>query len=234
MAAVLGRGLTQGLRSQDSHRCMQSRFVLYYTVTIALNGVAIIGGVLSELDIHNMMSHNGNNYGGGGYYNHQYNNNFHYDRCDTWFFINALFGLAHIVAAAYIVMKIEEPASAVAPPAPSDAYYVQQADGIYNHNKTGYPTPMPVQEGIVRKDGTRSTADPASWLRIRHVLCENPIVAFYIILFIFYIGWQWFLDERPCSRGMAFAQRCADLFLMAGPASFVISVIMLMVRRRDI
>lgn len=211
--------------------------MLYYTTTFFLNGVAIAGGIVSELDIHDMWTSRygnnyNNNYNNGRYYNHQYSGNTRYDRCDTWFFVNAVFGVLHILAALYIVRKMEEPATPVEPTAPQEAapYYLQP-DGVM---VAPVPDPESGRRRIVKKNAHKSSAPPNSWKRIRHVLCENPVVALYIVVFLVYVAWQYFLDEQPCSRGMAFAMKCADLFIMAGPASFVFSLIMMMLQRGNI
>ena len=90
-----------------SNGALQSPFALYYVVTFSLNSVAIIGGVMSELDLHR-----GQNY----WYN--------YDRCDAWLFANACFGVIHILAAMYLVKKIRQPL-----PVNSTDYQLQVANG---------------------------------------------------------------------------------------------------------
>lgn len=95
MTSVIGRGFDRAVGGRLSDRsCYQSPFVVYYTVTFTLNGVAIIGGILSQFDLHR------NNY--GGYWNR-------FDRCDGWLFANACFGCIHILAALYLVKKIRQP-----------------------------------------------------------------------------------------------------------------------------
>ena len=95
MTSVIGRGFDRAVGGRLSDRsCYQSPFVVYYTVTFTLNGVAIIGGILSQFDLHR------NNY--GGYWNR-------FDRCDGWLVANACFGCIHILAALYLVKKIRQP-----------------------------------------------------------------------------------------------------------------------------
>jgi hypothetical protein len=65
---------------------------------------------------------------------------------------------------------------------------------------------------------------PDSTKRIKYVLCENYIFAIYIIFFIIYLCWHFFLEMNACNIGMAFAMRCADIFICAGPFSFAFSI----------
>lgn len=65
---------------------------------------------------------------------------------------------------------------------------------------------------------------PALTKRIKYVLCENYIFAIYILFFIIYFCWHFFLEMNACNIGMAFAMRCADIFICAGPFSFAFSI----------
>lgn len=107
MAAVIGRGITNGLNGitfsgnnhgigevyDESHsrKCLQSKFAPYLTVAITLNSIAVLAGVLSQFDFH---------------YNQR---STRFDEVDSWYVANAIFGIIHILAAIYIVYKIEQP-----------------------------------------------------------------------------------------------------------------------------
>jgi hypothetical protein len=58
-----------------------------------LNTVAIVAGILSQFDFHYS----------------QHNN--HFNRVDSWYMANGVFGVLHILAAIYIVYRIEKPLS---------------------------------------------------------------------------------------------------------------------------
>ena len=222
MAAVIGRGIERlagggaGLssdevydpNSRNNRVGLQSPFALYFTVTIATNTVAILGGIASEFDLHR-------------------NSYYYFDRCDAWLFANAVFGVLHIGAAAYVVHKIRatHPAST-------------GNDGVYS---TGYRLHDP-RDG---KSGAHNRPDieaaniygdsvagpPDSLKRIRHVLCESKVFAGYIFVYLAYVCWHFFLEMRACNLGMSFAMRCADIFIWAAPCSFAFSVATLMHRQ---
>ncbi|KAL7576656.1 hypothetical protein ACA910_005588 [Epithemia clementina (nom. ined.)] len=111
MAAVLGRTLQKGMAcdcggtgQQDDEEIywdtprrglLHSSFAMFYIVVIVLNSVAILAGILSQIDFHSNNNNNKNN------------NPFHY--MDGWYMCNAIFGVLHILSAFYLVRKIEEP-----------------------------------------------------------------------------------------------------------------------------
>jgi len=200
--------------NRNNNRGLQSPFVLYMTVTLSTNGVAILGGIFSQFDLHR-------NY----YYG--------FDRCDTWLFANAFFGVLHIGAAIYLVKKIREPERGHA--SNSTTYGYDTNDGVL---VTGYQLHNPrdtrnpgqgngyiIPTGVATPAAMGSIAGPPDSLRrVRYVLCESKLFAGYIIVFLVYLCWHFFLDMRACNLGMAFAMRCADVFIWASPCSFAFSV----------
>ena len=210
MAAVLARGITKGLRGgedseylDDSRRgCLSSPFALYYIVAIATNSAAILAAIVSQWDFH-------------------YNGGYGYDRLDAWYFCNGLFGAVHIVAALYIVGKIEAPvvghetngyvyqADDEAPP-PVSPQYAQHVVPMDRHQK----------DGILKTNPTLQSTKPGSWARVKYVMLEDKVVALYIVVFFIYAVWHFFFDWHTRSRGMRLVMRCADIFIMAGPISF--------------
>ena len=201
--------------SNSNNSCLQSPFILYYTVTFSMNGIAIIGGIFSQFDLHR------NNYYG-------------FDRCDAWSYANACFGVIHIGAAIYLVKKIREPEKEPA----ATTTYGDDGNGVF---VTGYRLHDP-RDNKMSPVGTNTNHDgiatiatttaatatiagpPDSPKRIRHVLCENKVFALYIFVFVAYMCWHFFLEMNACNLGMAFAMRCADIFLWAAPCSFAFSV----------
>jgi len=225
MAAVIGRGI-EGVADGDgccptledeyydpndddnsnnnnrNGRCLQSPFILYYTITYTMNGIAIIGGIFSQFDLHR-------------------NNNYGYDRCDTWLFINACFGVIHIAAAMYLVRKIRQPVKQSLDTASASIY---GDDGNGKVIVTGYRLHNAGANEVNVSNNNSTSGLPDSPRRIKHVLCENYMFAMYMIFFIIYLCWHFFLEMNACSLGMAFAMRCADIFICAGPFSFAYSI----------
>ena len=132
IAAVLGRTLQHGVTScndcgvgggdqeevvyWDSGRRpgpLNSSFALFYIVVITLNSVAIGAGIVSQIDFHR----NSNNYHRHGGY------------MDGWYMCNAIFGVLHILAAIYLVRKIEEPS----PPQLHNPYMAAEMIGAASH-----------------------------------------------------------------------------------------------------
>mmetsp|Transcript_22566 Transcript_22566/g.49073 ORF Transcript_22566/g.49073 Transcript_22566/m.49073 type:complete len:251 (-) Transcript_22566:490-1242(-) len=247
MAAVIGRGIERFINVADgsatslsddvynpsnNDRGLQSPFAIYYTITFFTNGIAILGGVFSQFDLHR------NNYYG-------------FDRCDAWLFGNAFFGVIHIGAATYLVRKIRAPENATGAPAAAAATYGDDGKGgVY---VTGYrlhnpPATAPAARNQPKKKNPRPAVatnntntngnntngvagPPDSLRRIRYTLCENKVFAAYLVVFFVYVCWHFFLEMRACNLGMAFAMRCSDIFIWAAPCSFAISVATLMHRQ---
>lgn len=259
MAAVLGRGLTKGLGGitganhlhglgevydEENHRkrCLNSKFAAYYVVTITLNGVAVLSGMLSQCDFH--------------YSRHSAALN----QVDSWYLANALFGIIHILAAIYIVYKIEQPIKAAHTTTTKGSrglvpagYHANNHHNIpsFDYNQFDGEAPPPPQNPnyiqahevmVVPMDKSRNAAaprfphapprmppmivtEPCTTARMKRVLCEDKIVAVYILIFFLYLSWHYFMDFQHLNysyyRGMLFVMRCADIFIMAGPASLV-------------
>jgi hypothetical protein len=233
MAAVIGRGierLTGEMRSSDDevydpnnrnrNSGLQSPFVLYFTVVISLNAVAILGGIASEFDLHR-------------------NNYYYFNFCDAWLFTNALFGVAHIGAAIYIVRRIRKPVRATH----NDAVYVTayRLHDPRDHKMSKQPDVEANTAAVAAvSKATNDDEDivepplegePDTLRRVRHVLCESKVVAGYIFIWVAYVCWHVFVNMRACNLGMAFAMRCGDIFIWAAPFSFAFSVAKLMGRR---
>ena len=250
MAAVIGRGITKGIGGGDQG-CFHSPFIAYHIVVISLNTVAIVGGVISQFDLHKSQRQ---------WYG--------YDRCDGWLFMNGFFGVLHILGSMYIVRKIREPEDAIEvnhvittadyqlhqQPSPAKIKKKEQAPRL---SLWGGAKVTPIQEPIpavlVQKDpewmphpqetltpvispyAQKSMGPADSWVRIRHVLMENYLVALYFLIYLFYLAWHYFdTNFYPCNRGMAFVQRTADIFIFAAPCAFAFSVITMMIQKRQL
>ena len=215
MAAVIGRGIERlaGGNSPSSDEVydpgnrnstsgLQSPFALFFVVTISMNAVAILGGIFSELDLHR-------------------NSYYYFDRCDAWLFANSIYGVIHIGAAVYVVRKIREPVR--------ERNSGLIVSGYRLHNPSDH------QDAEVGRDASTTTESlagpPDSLKRVRHVLCESKVFAAYIFVYISYMCWHFFLEMRACNLGMAFAMRCADIFIWASPCAFAFSVATLMHRQ---
>lgn len=248
MAAVLGRGLKNGINKLGGNDdqlgevytkkkgCLQSKFAPYYIVTISLNSVAILAGIFSQVDFH----HN--------------QRNTHFDRMDTWYFTNGVFGVLHILACIYIVRAIEKPnkgyvnnrglpdaetpASAfnynqlqgATPPPPQNPNYIQAHEVVVmpmDRSKRAPTSPRaPPPRGV--RYPVKEVTEPLTWHRIKYVLSEDKFVALYILVFVLYLAWHYFMDFSHINyqyyAGMQFVMRCADIFIMAGPASLLFCI----------
>ena len=229
MAAVIGRGLQRGVGDGDQEFC-RSPFIAYYIVVLSLKSVAIVGGVISQMDLHSGQSQ---------WYG--------YGRCDGWLVTNAFFGVIHILAALYIVRKMQEPEDAIEL-SPMD-YQLQQQQpaqgggkpvwwqGNKVHVQPIQPVQLPQWEGrkpVVLENSQKCMGPPHSWVRVKHVMMENFVVAIYMLLFLAYLLWHMFADMNPCNDGMWFAQKCANIFVMAAPCAFVYSVCTMLMNRRQL
>ena len=190
MANVIGRGIKKGLQGiggnstglgevydENERGCLQSTFAPYYIVTIALNSVAVLAGCMSQFDFH---------------YNQR---NTRFDRLDTWYTANAVFGVMHILAAIYIVYKIEKPNSstsatnsrAIVDVENRKAFDYSQLQGAANHSRPPPQNPNYIQPHEVAIVPThrspraaaafphapprlppKTITEPATWPRIKY------------------------------------------------------------------
>ena len=234
MAAVIGRGVQRGVGGSD-HQCMRSPFVAYYIVVFSLNAVAVIGGAVSQLDLHRGQSR-------------WYNN---YNRCDAWLVTNGIFGVLHILGALYIVRKIEEPEDAIEVHHPTDYHLQQQQQqqqqqakgggkpGFWQGSKKVHVQPVQLPQfqadkPVISEYAQKSVGAPLSWVRVKHVLMENVLVAIYFLIYLAYLIWHMFIEMNPCNDGMRFTQRAADIFIVASPCAFVFSVVTMLIDRRQL
>lgn len=242
MAAVLGRALTKldinGHRNNDGieylddddRGCLNSSFAGYYIVTISLNAVAILFGIFSQIEFHHS----------GGYgYNH----------LDFWYFCNGLFGVLHIMFCFYIVRKIEQPAAGE--DAAAMGYHQHGNEGVIHATNVGRTQDQPARAPAWTAYGQpvqqvpqqprdflffTPTTQASTWSRIKQVLLEDRVFACYIVVFLLYLAWHAFTDYNVgyYQHGLRFAQKCTDIFCVAGPASLLFGIgHLLFMRRRE-
>lgn len=252
MAAVIGRTIQNSVNGEccsspadeevfyyDSPRrgFLSSSFAPFYIVVIALNTVAIFAGIASQYDFHF----------------HDLRSGFAW--MDSWYLCNAVFGVIHILAALYLVSKIEEPSNPEynkpsldleyrrtnddimqSPPSPAarDIIVRDTTGTIGNDYHRDNTTEMAVAEPAVKKYDYIASTEPESFARIKHVLLESKLFALYILIFLVYVLWHKVFDVRTNHPHMLFVMRCADIFIIAGPASFLFSAILLLVKRREL
>ena len=247
MANVLGRGIQNGINSiNGGHNAhlgevydgskkgpLQSKFAPYYIVTVTLNAVAIMAGMFSQYDFHHSQR------------------NAHFDRMDTWYFTNGVFGVLHILACIYIVRAIEKPnkinvsrgfhdAEAPAafnynqmqgavPPPPQNPHYIQPHEVVVvPMDKSARAPPTSSRGPPPNENYPQIVTDPCTWPRIKYVLQEDKYVAIYILVFVLYLAWHYFMDfshmNYRYNPGMQFVMKSADIFIMAGPASLLFGI----------
>mmetsp|Transcript_4665 Transcript_4665/g.10508 ORF Transcript_4665/g.10508 Transcript_4665/m.10508 type:complete len:107 (-) Transcript_4665:86-406(-) len=75
---------------------------------------------------------------------------------------------------------------------------------------------------------------PESWARVKHVLMESKVFAVYILVFAVYVIWHKLYDARTWHTNMLFVMRCADIFIVAGPCSLLFSIVLMLIKHREI
>ena len=180
-------------------RLLTSPFSPYLITTVALNAPPFVWGVRAILESNGLL-----------------------ERCegDTWLWINALLCLGHVLAAFYIVYRIQqdldqhppsnggdaEQGAATSTPATasttkaSSNYQTMHDD---SRNKSSMYTVLSSMMSSSQTKGSTSQAeddaflrnryengDAYSWQRLQQVLCYDMVVAVYIIGAIFWLIWQ--------------------------------------------
>lgn len=133
----------------------------------------------------------------------------------TWLFVNALLCTANMAAACYISSKIQARNESIVQSILPDTEK-QETKQIH-------------ASWYVRNEETRSN----SYNRMRHVLCEDPVVAIYILVVIFYMIWTSVgiartLGDGGCDEDLQrFARNslfCNFCFLSVGGIAFCCSI----------
>jgi len=142
----------------------------------------------------------------------------------NWLNVNASLCLINVAAALYITAKItyKEPEDENAAPF-VDASITEKETGEKSTEKTL------VQKVMESDNNTRSR----SFSRVREILCNDPAVAVYIIIGIFYMVWQVMgvsrrVEAGECDAGLgqylSYAFTCGFLFISMGPMVFACSL----------
>ena len=213
MAAVLGRILTcdcfgrydeDGMYWHSPRRGLNSSFALFYFVVFGLNAMAMGAGLISQ-----RQYRRGGGGGGGG------NGG---DELNLWYIWNLVFGIVHIMAAIFLMKKIEEP---------SEQDYQQHYGGNTPFAASGrhgtFSLPITKQSQVPQPHPRLPQTPAGSYKRINDLLCENPVMALYILVFVAYVVWHKYFQLSPINQSMELAQKCADIFLIAGPMAFLLS-----------
>ena len=161
----------------------------------------------------------------------------------------------HILAAIYMVYKIEQPnhsnvrstgdienpvfdynqlhETIITPPPPANPKYIQAHEVVVvpmvRVQKTAYfpHTPPRVPPKVV--------TEPLTWARIKYILSEDQFVAIYILIFAMYMAWHYCMDfshiDFCAYPAIQLVMRCADIFVMAGPASLLFSIVYTLVTK---
>ena len=223
--------------------CLKSTFVPYYTVVFSLNGVIILIGLLSQFDFHNQQRNTHwvptdtwyianavfgvlhilaaiyivykfeepNN-------NHASSSSFHKTSRDV-----EAFGYHNMQGAAPSMMTMDMP------PPPQNPNYIQAHEVVVVPMDKSAAAPSATFPHAPPRFPPVVVTEPLTWPRIKYVLTEDKFVAIYILVFCLYLAWHYFMDFSHFSyyqyyHGMYFVMKCADIFIVAGPASLLFSI----------
>jgi hypothetical protein len=70
----------------------------------------------------------------------------------------------------------------------------------------------------------------------KNLLMEDKIFALYIVAFFFYVAWHFFATSEyqfSYNPGVRFVEKTSDCYIVAGPASFLFSCVVLFMNRND-
>jgi uncharacterized membrane protein len=164
---------------------LKSPFSLYILVAVGLNAAPIYMGIRTLPDL------------GGGC-----------GEATSWLIVNGAICLIHIVAAFYMIHKIQEDRRT------QSLGVVTQDLAKADHLETGghsqYNTlPAAKPMGGMGLGHARENPDhQSSWGRIKHVLCYDVGVAIYIVIMVFWLCWMAMSIPRYASIG---SDGCSDI-----------------------
>jgi hypothetical protein len=225
--------------------CCSSPFFPYFAITLLLNSPGIIYAIVAVVNTVVKCNDNGDNDGDGADSN---------SLLLRWLIVNAVIALCHMVAAAYIVTQIRTlqvnrgaPSSSPSTPTIPGIPVTTGTEIPKNDNvESGHTPPPPAQQStppppppprlggmdqvynILKIPSRDVQGSPDSCDRVKFVLCFDPVVALYLIAFVFWIVWlafgmgrAWSYDggggdenDDPCHK--ADLERYTNLSVMCG------------------
>jgi hypothetical protein len=81
-----------------------------------------------------------------------------------------------------------------------------------------------------------STNHAKHFILLKNVLMEDKLFALYIVAFCFYVAWHFFATSEyqfSYNPGVRFVEKTSDCYIVAGPASFLFSCVVLFMQRND-
>jgi len=161
----------------------------------------------------------------------------------SWLNVNAILCLINMVAALYISSKIMHEADPVVTETVDAAPYIEAS--VFNGEakaKTAEliqeatvvaPSKKTLGRSILNTTDTHNDTKAKSFARTKDILCEDPIVAVYILIGLFYMIWSTVGIGRSasaygCGYGLAghvnSAVMCNFLFISLGGMAFACSI----------
>ena len=258
MAAVIGRffnasisrvGGNNGEVYYDDEKkgCLASPFISYYIITFSLNAVSITAVVVSQFEYHR---------GGQGYYFRNWIDAWYF--ANSVFGVIHILAALYIVkkiryqpqdqkeseVTAYYIQNDQKVQAPTAPPE-HEPWWLVEARMNDAREKAGKQPwyakknkEQPLVQAIVIQQERPTYSDPAatppdSWPRIKSILLEDKVFALYIVVFVIYVSWHFFANSGQSyyyNPGVRFVEKCSDIFIVAGPASFIFSVFALFLK----
>ena len=161
----------------------------------------------------------------------------------SWLNVNAILCIINMAAALYITSKIMHEADPVVTETVDAAPYIEAS--VFN-KESQTKTAEPIQEAtvvaptkkslgrtILNTTDTHNDTKAKSFARTKDILCEDPIVAVYILIGLFYMCWSTVGVGRSasaygCDYGLAgdicSAVMCNFLFISLGGMAFACSI----------
>ena len=263
MAAVIGRFFNAGISrvggnqgevyyDDEKKGCLASPFISYYIITFSLNTVSIAAGILSQFEYHRR---------GQGYYFRNWIDAWYFANA-VFGVLHILAALYIVKKIRYQPQNRKESQGtpyhhhhhhdqeAQAPTAPPEhePWWLVEARMNDANEKAGKQPwyarknkEQPIVQAVVIQQEVPSHNEPSatypdSWPRIKSILLEDKVFALYIMVFVIYVSWHFFANSGQSyyyNPGVRFVEKCSDIFILAGPASFIFSVFTLFLKGHD-
>jgi hypothetical protein len=201
---------------------LRSPFALYLAVALGLNLPAVVFAAKNL----------GSNHEGGC------------ASAASWLNVNAILCFVNMAAALYITSKILHEPDPVVTETVDAAPYIEAsvfskkaktktAEPILQEATAVAPTKKSLGRTILNTTDTHNDTKPKSFARTKDILMEDPIVAVYILIGLFYLIWSTIGIGRSasaygCGYGLAgsvnSAMMCNYLFISLGGMAFACSI----------